>query len=320
MRCRNLVLLPFLSCLVIGGARANWEYDGYYVGDGAYVDNGSRFAISVRGGASFSTAKIKNQVGSLTSEYYIDTATGIVMSAGYCGDDCAMFTYAGMADLAALPPRTDYSAFTFAAGASFGWTIPYHPQWRVELGWDHISKGEYNSSPLYEGDLELTGGDVSGIVLHLTSGGVQSSVSTDVISVMAFYDFYDGLQKPTNTAIPYVGFGLGYADSKTVMNLADLYGDLSESVDMGNFGQMDEYGVIQFNRSENSSANVAGIVALGLSYGITESLFIDFGARLMYIPRIKWGLNNTDNSRTRDWFSADNVFMANVLLGLRFEF
>ena len=173
---------------------------------------------------------------------------------------------------------------------------------------------------MYEGDLELTGGDVSGVVLHLTSGGVQSSVSTDVISVMAFYDFYDGLQKPANTAIPYIGFGLGYADSKTVMNLADLYGDLSESVDMGNFGQMDEYGVIQFNRSENSSANVAGIVALGLSYGITESLFIDFGARLMYIPRIKWGLNNTDNSRTRDWFSADNVFMANVLLGLRFEF
>ena len=269
-------------------AHANWEYPGYYVGEGAYTDDGSRFTVSVRGGASMSIATIKNEVGTLTSEYYIDTETGIIMSAGYCGEDCGQYTYAGIADLAELPPRTDFSAFSFAAG--------------------------------YEGDLELTGGDVSGIVLHLTSGAVQSSVTTDIISIMAFYDFYDGLQKPLRTVIPYVGFGIGYADSKTVLNLADLYGDLSESVDMGNFGEKDDYGVVQFYRSETSSANIAGVLALGLSYGITESMYFDLGARLMYIPKIKWKLTNVDNTRNRDWFSAENMFLANIMLGIRFEF
>lgn len=312
--------MPFLSCLVATLAHANWEYPGYYVGDGAYTDDGSRFVVSLRGGASVSAATIKNQVGSLTSEYYYDPDSGVIMSAGYCGENCDQYTYAGIADLSALPPRTDFSALSFAAGASLGWTIPNKPQWRLELGWDHISESEYNSSPLYEGDLELTGGDIDGIVLHLTSGGVQSSVTTDVISAMAFYDFYDGLQKPLRTVIPYVGFGIGYADSKTVLNLADLFGDLSESVDMGNFGEKDDYGVVQFYRSETSSANIAGVLALGLSYGITESMYFDLGARLMYIPKIKWKLTNVDNTRNRDWFSAENMFLANIMLGIRFEF
>ena len=312
--------MPFLSCLVATLAHANWEYPGYYVGDGAYTDDGSRFVVSLRGGASVSAATIKNQVGSLTSEYYYDPDSGDIMSAGYCGENCDQYTYAGIADLSALPPRTDFSALSFAAGASLGWTIPNKPQWRLELGWDHISESEYNSSPLYEGDLELTGGDIDGIVLHLTSGGVQSSVTTDVISAMAFYDFYDGLQKPLRTVIPYVGFGIGYADSKTVLNLADLFGDLSESVDMGNFGEKDDYGVVQFYRSETSSANIAGVLALGLSYGITESMYFDLGARLMYIPKIKWKLTNVDNTRNRDWFSAENMFLANIMLGIRFEF
>ena len=111
---------------------------------------------------------------------------------------------------------------------------------------------EYNQSPLFDGDLPLTGGDVSDVVIIAQSGSAQSKISTDIISAMAFYDFFDGLQKPVRKVIPYVGFGIGYADSKTTLNLSDLYGDLSTSVDLQNFGEADDYGVVQFYRSKTS--------------------------------------------------------------------
>lgn len=318
-------MLPVLSCLISGAANANWQYPGTYVGDGWYEDDGSRFVISFRGGASMSMASVKNEIGSLTSEYYYNPADGFVVSAAYydsCVDQggCEGYVYAGIGELADLPAAKDYSAFSFAAGASVGWTIPNRPQWRVELGWDHITESEYNSSPLFDGDMTLTGGDVEGIVIHAQSGGVQSKVSTDIISAMAFYDFFDGLQKPIRQVIPYIGFGIGYADTKTTLNLSDLYGDLSSSVDLQNFGKLDEFGVLQFFRSENRSANIAGLLAVGLSYGITETLFLDFGARVAYVPKIKWALQNEDNTRNRDWFSAENLIYANFMLGLRFEF
>lgn len=327
MRKRIIYILPILSCLCGAGANANWEYPGTYVGDGWYSDDGSRFTISVRGGASVAFASIKNDIGALTSEYYYNPNDGSVISAAYydacrngSAGGCADYVYAGVGELGTLPAKEDFESFAFAAGASVGWTIPNHPQWRIELGWDHISETEYNVSPLFEGDLPLAGGLIDGVVVHAQSGGVHSKVNTDIISVMAFYDFYDGLYKPVRTVIPYVGLGVGYADSKTTLNLVDLYGDLSTSVDLQNFGTPDEYGVLQFYRSEKSSSNVAGLVSLGLSYGITDSLFADFGARVAYIPKIKWALDNADNTRSRDWFSAENMIYANIMLGLRFEF
>lgn len=325
MRIRNYIFISMLSCFACGGAYANWQYPGTYVGDGWYQDDGSRFTMSFRGGASIANASIKNNIGSLTSEYYMDPASGIVVSAEYynaCADSggCSGYQYIGIGELADLPASKDFSSFSFAAGASLGWVIPYYPQWRVELGWDHITENEYNASPLYEGDLPLNGGDISGVVLHIQSGGVQSTVSTDIISVMGFYDFFEGFEKPLRKAVPYVGFGIGYADSKTVLNLSDLYGDLSTSVDLQNFGKLDNYGILQFYRSEISSANVAGIIAFGFSYGISDGLFLDMGARVAYIPKIKWALSNEDNTRQRDWFSAENMIYTNLMLGLRFEF
>ena len=325
MRSRNLLFIPFLSCLIFGAASANWQYSGSYVGDGWYQDDGSRFTIAFRGGASLANGGIKNDVGSLTTEYYIDPASGWVVSSEYylaCkdGGGCDTFVYAGVGNIGDLPAGKDFSSLSFAAGASVGWTVPNRPQWRIELGWDHISENEYNVSPLFEGELELEGGDVTGVSVLVQSGGVQSSVSTDIISAMAFYDFYDGLQKPMRQAIPYIGFGLGYADSRTVLNLSDLYGDLSPSVDLQNFGKLDEYGILQFYRSEQTSANIAALVAVGVSYGISDGVFLDLGARVAYVPKIKWALTNEDDTRQRDWFSAQNVIYANVMLGLRFEF
>ncbi|MBD5401097.1 hypothetical protein HDR61_05160 [bacterium] len=325
MRKNIFSLLFGLSCIAAMPAYANWEYSGTYLGDGWYSDNGSRFVMSVRGGAALGFASIKNDVGALTTEYYYNPGNDMVISAAYydacvAGGGCDGFIYAGIGETSDLPATKDFQEYSFAAGASLGWTIPNYPQWRVEVGWDHIAEAEYNASPLYEGDLTLTGGDVDGIVIRVQSGSVTSKVSTDIISAMAYYDFFDGIQKPLQKMIPYVGFGIGYANTKTTLNLSDPYGDLSTSVDLQNFGELDDYGVLNFYKSEHDSSNIAGVLAGGVSYGITQTMFLDFGARVAYIPKIKWTLKNADGSRTRDWISAENMIYANIMLGLRFEF
>lgn len=318
--------MPVLSCLMFGAARANWEYPGYYVGEGAYTDDGSRFIVSVRGGASVGMGTIKNEIGELTPLYYMSPDGSVIMSElGYyqCTDrgQCADYIPAGYVNLGDLPATKDFESFGFAAGASLGWTIPNSPQWRIELGWDHISESEYNASPFIEGEAPLFGGSVSDVTAVISSGAVQSKVITDIISVMAFYDFFDGIQKPTRTVIPYIGFGVGYADIKTTLQLSDPYGDLSGIYELLPYGVKEQDdSVIQFYRSELSSANIAGVLALGLSYGITENMFFDIGARVAYIPRIRWALSNEDASQYRDWFSAENAIYANIMLSLRFEF
>ena len=322
MRKRIHTILPILFCAMTLPAMANWQYDGVYVGDGWYEDDGSRFVLSLRGGASMGFAGIKNDVGALSAYYYVDSAGSIVPET-VCranGGDCSGYELAGYGDISTLPPTKDFEAFAFAAGASVGWTLPGAPQWRFEAGWDHIMKSDYNASPLFNGELVLTGGSVSAI--ETPSSAIQSTVQTDIISAMAFYDFYSGLQKPIRTAIPYIGLGIGYADTKTAMNLTDPYGDLSADLDLRNFGSVNSetYDVISFYKSETSTSNIAALVAGGISYGLTETMFLDFGARMAYIPRIKWKLTNEDNTRHRDWISAENLIYINLMLGLRFEF
>lgn len=326
MKCRNLFLLPFFSCLFLGTANANWEYTGYYVGDGAYEDDGSRFVVSVRGGASFGMGSVKNEIGELTPLYYMSPdGSAIISELGYyqCtdGGNCLDYVPAGYVNLGDLPVTKDFDSFGFSAGASLGWTVPYAPQWRLELGWDHIAESEYNASPFIEGNAVLFSGEASGSTALISSGAVQSKVETDIISVMAFYDFYDGLQKPMRKVIPYIGFGIGYADVNTTLNLSDPYGDLSSIYELYNYGSKEQdASVIQFYRSELSSGNVAGLLAFGLSYGITENMFFDIGARFAYIPRIRWALSNEDGSQHRDLFSSENTIYTNLMLSVRFEF
>lgn len=325
MKLRFTAILSVLSCICAGSAHANWQYPGNYLGDGWYQDDGSRFTISVRGGASLQRGAINNDIGSMTAEYYINPNDGMVISAAYyddcvSGGGCGDFEYAGLGDLSSLPADKDMSNFSFAAGASLGWTVPNSPQWRIELGWDHIAESDYNASPLFDGDLSLQGGSVEGVVINVQSGGTHSQITTDIFSIMAFYDFFDGIRKPLKTFIPYVGFGLGYADSKTVLQLSDLYGDLSTSVDLQNYGELDDYGVLQFFKSEEDNANIAGLLAVGFSYGLTESTFLDLGARVTYVPKVTWTLSNEDGTKHRDWYSAKNIIYANIMLGIRFEF
>ncbi len=319
MRKRTSSILTILSCLLAVPAFAGWQYSGEYLRDGWYVDDGARFVISARGGAAFGGGGVNNEIGGVVVGYYLLGGEPVTTEYCYLMGGCDGLDFAGYGDLGDLPASKDFEGFSFAAGASIGWTIPHKPQWRIEGGWDHISETDYNSSPMFQGDLSLVEGAVSSA--YIQSSSVQSKVSTDVISVMAFYDFFDGLYKPIQQIIPYVGFGVGYADSQTVLNLSDPWVDISAQNEFKIYGVADEdYGLTVFYKSKYNTTNVAGLLAAGLSYGINETMFVDFGVRAMFLPRIKWELSNEDSSKHREFFSAENVFYVNAMLGLRFEF
>lgn len=321
---RNIFyLLSVIACMSVTSAHANWQYAGKYTRDGYYTDNGGHFSIAIRGGAAIAHGKIKNKVGDLVTSYYSRSDGTDIISGGYyetCKDgSCKDFVLAGVGNIGDLPAHDDLDTFSFAAGASLGWTIPGSPQWRLELGWDHMAKSDYDATPLFSGDLALSGGVFGDAIASVASGSVHSTITTDVFSVMAFYDFFDGMYRPARTLIPYVGFGIGYADTKTVMQLTDLYGDLSVDADLQHYAESDTF-PLDFYKSDINTANIAGLLAAGVSYGLTNALFLDFGARLTYIPSVKWKLSSADGERTRDWFNADSLFYATFTLGLRYEF
>lgn len=321
MKGKSLLSLLILSVFTTP-VHANWQNsDPRYAS--SYDDNGARFVISARGGVAWGNAKIQNDAGAYTVEYMYNPTTGVLATPAYCAEyGCDGFYYAGYAPLGDLPANEKFSRVSFAAGASVGLTMPNAPQWRLEAGWDRISVAEYNVSPLFRGDLHLTGGEpeVGNISVPAESGAVQSKVSTDIISIMAYYDFFSGNQKQAGSFVPYIGLGLGYADTLTELQLSDIYGDLSSIQDLIIYGDVDENNVFRFYKSSNHASNIAGLGALGISYGITERVFLDFSARVMYIPSIKWKLTNIDNTREKDWFSAKNMIYTNVMFGIRFEF
>lgn len=326
-------LLFFVSVIP---AFAGWEYDGYYVRDGSYYDDGSRFTLGLRGGLALSHAKLKNDIGSLYTDYYLNENTGAIISSlsfynsfGDVEPDSedwpTGWVYVGEGDIATLPVKENFNKSAFTAGFSIGFTLPNRPQWRLEAAYDYVSETNYNQTPLFEGDMTVT--DNSGIsrVIHVFSTGAQSTISTDIVSAMAYYDFFDGKDKQLNKFIPYVGFGLGYAVSKTTLYLTDTYADLSLESDLHNYGVPNASGILQFDNPTDknkypSSTNLAVLGALGFSYGIAESTFIDTSFRLMYIPKISWDIVDSDGTKYREWFSAKDMIYTNFMIGLRFEF
>ena len=312
---------------IVSPAFAGWQYNGYYVKDGYYQDDGSRFTISLRGGLSLANAKMENKVGNLDGYYYINPTTGAAVSLRYFATeadaDAAGFTDIAVGNIGSLPAKEKFSKTAFTAGGSIGFTVPNRPQWRLEAGYDYISETEYNQVPLFVGPMQVNG-EWNGTI-HVSSSGVTSTVATDVISAMAYYDFFDGNKKQLNQIIPYVGLGVGYASSRTTMKLSDIYGDLSTDSDMLNYGTPDSDGIIQFNPPSDTSkyptsTNVAALAAIGAAYGISEYTFLDFSVRVMYIPEIKWNLVSNDGSQHREWFAAKDMLYTNFMLGLRFEF
>lgn len=312
MRSRFLHFIICASALNIGVAHANWQYSGEYTYNMAYSDSGERATVSLRGGMTYAMANMKNNVGAIVLQFCVNPTTGEVeQTDGDCSDG---FEFAGTGNYSNLK-ASKLSGIGFSGGASIGWILPNRPQWRLELGWDHFSEIDYNETPLFSGDLNLSGGGT----VYMESGSVQSTISSDIISVMAYYDFFDGLQKPVGKMIPYIGLGFGYADVETVMNLSDPWGDLSVAVALGEFGTEDG-GIRQFYRSKTNTSTVAGVAALGFSYGLNKYLFVDLGARLSYIPTVKYQLVNADDTHRMDLFSAKNLIYTNIMLGVRFEF
>lgn len=328
--------LAFLFACFSAPAFAGWEYKGYYVNDGYYHDDGSRFTVGFHGGFAMSHAKLKNEMGSLYTDYYVNNNTGAIVSTLSFmnafgeepwpeGSDAYNYSYVGYGDLATLPVKEDFKKNTFTAGASIGFTLPDNPQWRLEAAYDYIAETNYNKTPFIEGDMNVTGGDLGDTVVHVFSTGVKSTISTDVVSAMAYYDFFDGKYKKLHEFIPYIGLGMGYAISKTTLHISDIYGDLSLDEDLRNYGTPSASGVLQFDNPTDkekypSSTNMALLGALGFSYGIAESTFVDASVRLMYIPKITWNIVNSSGSQYREWFSAENMLYTNFIVGLRFEF
>ena len=305
-------------------AMAGWQYDGYYPNDGYYEDDGSRFIIGFNGGLSFAKSKIKNEMGALQATYFANIDSGLVISAtAYDALDeteQSEWTDIGVGDISKLPVKEDFSKLAFAAGAYVGFTVPNHNNWRIQAMYDHISETNYNQNPLFEGDLTLSSGDV----VHVYSTGAKSTITTDIVSAMAFYDFYEGASKQSNKFIPYIGLGVGYAVSKTTLKISDIFGDLSGDNDLLNYGKLENNVLVFDNPSDAnkypSSENIAALGAIGFSYGINETTFFDLGARLIYVPKITWSVSNSDGTNHREWFAAENMLYTNIMAGIRFEF
>lgn len=316
--------VAYLSALVVAcfatSANANWQYRNNYKRDVWGGDDGMRFVLSARGGAVYGMSDIKNDIGGLTGQYVIDLRDGEIYTKAWYDANYPSgstdFADAGYGRLGDLPASKNYKEVAFVVGVSAGFTMPDVPQWRVEFGFDHISESDYNPNPLFEGRLALS----TGLSVDAQSGGVQSTFDTDIYSVMAFYDFFDGLKKPLQTFIPYVGFGAGYSNTTTVLQLTDSYGDLSDVYELQDYGVMDEYGVVKFNKSKTTTSNLVPMLAAGFSYGLNDRMFLDVGVRGMYLNKIKWQLTNSDDSRRRDWFSAEKMIYVSGQVGLRVEF
>jgi hypothetical protein len=276
--------------------------------------------MSFKGGMAMpASAKMKNEMGAVIVGYYTDDSQ-LYIDDDTCGGS-GICNFVGLVNLGDLPVSKKFNSLSFAGGASAGIVIGGAPNIRVELDWLHISESNYNASPLFAGDVVMSVGTLSNNV-----AAARTTSVTDTVSAMFYYDFFSGARKPVGTMIPYVGAGFGYASSTTVLELADIYGDLSGDIWFADFGtQAQGVPVIDFYTSETETNNFSLSAAAGFAYGLDEGVFFDIGARATFIPKVVWALNNSSNAaattyKERDVFSANDVLYISVYAGVRFEF
>jgi opacity protein-like surface antigen len=324
----------------VGAANANWErYPSWH-------DDGTRMTVSVRAGYAMGSGRIRNELGSMSELYVIDNLgfpvpmTLCEIFPGECPTPLTTDDVLGWVVLGDLPAAKDYESRGFAGNVAVGFTVPNKPQLRIEADWLHISRTNFNSAPLFQGDMTALvdlddgqGGTFTGpFTFDVGVGAARTSQNSDIISAMVYYDFFSGMSKQTGNLIPYVGIGIGYANTRTVLELIDLYGNLSNQLllqDFGPGGPPSSPSVTgsarDFYVSTNTTGTIAGTLAAGVAYGLMDGLFLDFHARLTYIPRVTYSLNNeadttATNSRAADIFSIDSLTYTTLMMGLRVEF
>lgn len=307
--------MSLASCILyLIPLHANWEYGGGH-------DDGGRLLVSAKGGVAMPFASMKNDLGGVIVGYYTD-GNGNIFNNNTCdGAGCNPTTPIATADLGKMPLGKKYDSFSWAGGASVGMVPDGRPNIRIELDWLYISETDYNANPLFLEELDAIGFEPQQNPVAVA----RSTVSTDVVSAMIYYDFLAG-ERAAGQMIPYVGIGLGYATSETVLSLSDNYADLQADISIcSDFGEQNG-NLCDFYTSTTRTGNFAVSGAVGMSYGMDEGVFLDIGARASYIPRIRWALNNDGKSdavtpgKSRDIFSAHNIVFLNVYAGLRFEF
>ena len=117
-------------------AFAGWQYDGVYLGDGWYQDDGSRFVLSVRGGASYAMGTIENNAGAIVTEYYLSPDKTEIATKGYYEDTLgspAGWFYAGKVDVADIPPSDDFDSFSLPAVPVWGGRSRILPSGELKL-------------------------------------------------------------------------------------------------------------------------------------------------------------------------------------------
>jgi hypothetical protein len=322
-------------------ANANWSYWEDY-------DDGARFYVRFAGGVAFGGALDMNNdmVGITTPElaagYAEDTAnpgfadltkpTGEILTLDEykkCVDEknCASEAYAsiGKLEFGKSPIKDSFSVATWTTNLGAGFVLP-NSHFRTEVSWDHISETKYSSSKLISDTVETTGYIGNAMMVDVDLGSVTSKVSTDIVSLMFYYDMYDGLVKPAKTLIPYIGAGLGYANSTVNMSYIDsgALRDTGLFCDFFSDGACGTTSLATY-QSETNNGGLAFGLAGGFSYGLSNIAFLDIGAKLMYADKIIWTLSNEGNSAAtstvqQDIFSTSGTFYIMGTVGFRFEF
>ncbi|MDR2685900.1 MAG: hypothetical protein LBB23_03975 [Rickettsiales bacterium] len=326
------IMLGALVALGATNANANWSY----LQD---KDDGARFYISVKGGLAQSFGgKTQDAMGDMIYLFYppedlIPAGTyaavlmtekecreygnSLVSNGGLAASGCYPLGYVPLGDI-----TKQFEVRTLSTNLAAGFVLPNSPQVRMELSWDHLSESRYDTSPLFtgvEGEFIIWDGtndpDIVPAVVPY-SGSIASSVSSDIVMMMMYYDFFDGMSKPQKTIIPYIGAGFGLATSQVQMTLGDSNGVFYET------GSFDPYfdSTNGFPPSSSSSQGLAVAGALGFSYGLVEHAFMDVGVKAIYANKINWTLINTDNGMEKNIISAGPMIYGIFNIGFRFEF